>query len=100
MANTTGQTVTLLNNVPIYVQFKVNIGSTSTGYTEYFSEGQQRSIDLGTDTFREGVSMGISAHADSGTTHHFDGLVYQANGARINLVATGGSISDWQITLA
>ncbi len=44
--------------------------------------------------------MGISAHADSGTTHHFDGLVYQANGARINLVATGGSISDWQITLA
>ena len=80
------------------VQFKINIGNTSTSYTDYFPVNQSRTLDLGNDTYIPGKIFSVSAHADTGVTRHEDNLTFQPNGSTIELV-TEGTTGDFKIIL-
>jgi hypothetical protein len=97
--SSSGQKVRMLNKGAFNVQFKVNIGSLSTAYTDYFMAQQSKTIDLGTDTFLPGKGMSVSGHTEGGVTRHYDDLIFQANGDTIELIATG-TVDSWQISLA
>ena len=89
----------MLNNGLFNVQFKINIGSTSTAYTDYFMQYQSKTIDLGDDTYMPGKVFSVSGHSEAGVTRHYDGLTFQPDGATIELVASG-TVDDWKISLA
>jgi hypothetical protein len=97
--SSTGQKVRMLNNGLFNVQFKINIGSTSTAYTDYFMQYQSKTIDLGDDTYMPGKVFSVSGHSEAGVTRHYDGLTFQPDGATIELVASG-TVDDWKISLA
>ena len=81
-------TIAVTNDAAMEIQFKIEAGGMSTGYTDYYPVGQTKSMAVPT-IFASGTPVQIAVHADAGVTEHGSGVAFAPNGNTATFTVTG-----------